>query len=588
MHPQSDNRGIPIGLPKKTRFQRFVRGLSKIVQNDQGVPESVIGAALARWCLGKYPGLPRSGLRASKALQDDPAIITFVDFINTCELLEAMYWLASAYAQLIGDGHRKKLAMFFTPPSLTKRLLDDLAAAGADFASLRFCDPACGGAAFLVPIAIRMRDALHAKGAKPGQILEHVQAHLIGIDMDETLCKLSRHFLLMALHDEVVTTGVVPHFQVVRGDSLRQVPYLVGAMDVVVCNPPYRKMLASEVETHFDGFSYIIEAQPNLYALFIALCVNLLVPGGTCALVTPTSFLSGQYFSKLRTFLMTQTKVLRIGMVSERQGVFIDVQQETALTLVRREHNGHALSTVADVCVVSRDGNYVNVGKCFLPNSGASWPIPRKESDVALLRSAAKALAHLADYGYAVRVGCFVWNRDTRPTYASAKSAARAKGGSAVPLLWASDIAADESLRFNGLPKANKEPCFVNLGSKSHRSVVRRPSVLLQRVTSNEQSKRLVAAVVPEEIFDNYGGFVGENHIVILEQVAPEPALSPVQLAQLLGTPTVNRYFRCISGAINVSSFELNQLRLPNPNRLKQYLAQGCNIAEAAKRAWDG
>ena len=588
MHPQSDNRGIPIGLPKKTRFQRFVRSLSKIVQNDQGVPESVIGAVLARWCLRKYSGLPRSGLLASRALRDDPAIITFVDFINTCELLEAMYWLASAYAQLIGDGHRKKLAMFFTPPSLTKRLLDDLAAAGADFASLRFCDPACGGAAFLVPIAIRMRDALRAKGAKPGQILEHVQAHLIGIDINKTLCKLSRHFLLMALHDEIVATGVVPHFQVIQGDSLQQVPYLVGAMDVVVCNPPYRKMLASEVATYFTEFSYIIEAQPNLYALFIALCVKLLVPGGTCALVTPTSFLSGQYFSKLRTFLITQTKVLSIGMVSERQGVFIDVQQETALTLVRREYNGHALSTVADVCVVSRDGNYVNVGKCFLPNSGASWPIPRKESDVALLRRAAKALAHLTDYGYAVRIGCFVWNRDTRPTYVSAKSAARAKGGSAVPLLWASDIAADECLRFDGLPKANKEPCFVNLGSLLHRSVIRRPSVLLQRVTSNEQSKRLVAAVVPKEIFDSYGGFVGENHIVILEQVAPEPALSPAQLAQLLGTPTVNRYFRCISGAINVSSFELNQLRLPNPDRLKQYLAQGYNIAEAAKRAWDG
>lgn len=588
MHTQSGNRGVFIDLPKKRRFQRFVRGLSKTMHEGYGAPESVIGAALARWCSGEYPGLPQSGLPASGALRRDPAVVAFVDFLKADGLLEAMYWLASAYAQLVGDEHRKKLAMFFTPPSLTKRLLDDLAATGVDFANQSFCDPACGGAAFLAPLAIRMRDALRAKGAKPAQILEHVRAHLFGIDMDETLCKLSRHFLLMALHDEVVTAGVVPHFQVVRGDSLRQVPYLVGAMDVVVCNPPYRKMLASEVEAHFDKFSYIIEAQPNLYALFIALCVNLLMPGGTCALVTPTSFLSGQYFSKLRTFLMTQTKVLSIGMVSERQGVFIDVQQETALTIVRREDNGHALSTVAEVCVVSRDGNYVNVGKCFLPNSGASWPIPRKEGDVAFLRRAAKALFRLSDYGYVVRIGCFVWNRDTRPTYTSAKSAARAKDGSAVPLLWSSDIAADRTLRFDGFPKANKEPCFVNLGSKSHQSVVRRPSVLLQRVTSNEQPKRLVAAVVPEDIFDNYGGFVGENHTVILEQVAPEPALSPVLLAQLLGTPTVDRYFRCISGAINVSSFELNQLRLPDPNRLKKYLAQGCNIVEAARRAWDG
>lgn len=573
--------------PRTARFQRFVRRLSKAVQDHQVTPNALIGAALARWCSQSFVELPRSGLPAPRALQRDPDVVGFVDFIKVDDLLEATYWFASAYAQLAGVEHRKKLAMFFTPPSLTKRLLDDLAASGADFASHSFCDPACGGAAFLAPIAMRMRDALRGRGATPAQVLRHVQAHLFGIDKDETLCKLSRHFLLMALHDEVRASGCVPRFQVVRGDSLLQVPHLVGTMDVVVCNPPFRKMPPPEVKKYFDEFSDVIEAQPNLYALFIARCVKLLASGGTCALVTPTSFLSGQHFSKLRTFLMTQTKVLSIGMVSDRVGVFIDVEQETALTLTRREDNGHALMSVADVCVVSRDGNYVGVGRCVLPNSGTAWPIPRTESDVALLRSAAKSQSRLADYGYAVRIGAFVWNRDTRPTYVSAKSAARAKGRTAVPLLWSSDIATDGSLRFDGSPKANKEPCFVNLGSKSHRSVVRRPSVLLQRVTSNEQPKRLVAAAVPEDILDNYGGFVGENHTVILEQVIPEPALPPAQLAQLLGTPTVDRYFRCISGATNVSSFELNQLRLPDPSRLKKYLVQGHDIAEAARRALD-
>jgi len=576
-----------MAIPRKARFQRFVRGLNKAAHDRQVSPDAVIGAALALWCKQSFPKLPRSRLPAPPMLQRDPAVVDFVDFIKANGLQEATYWFASAYAQLVGDRHRKNLAMFFTPPSLTKRLLDDLLAHGVDFADRSFCDPACGGAAFLTPIAIRMRDRLRVMGATSRQVLEHVQTRLYGIDKDETLCELSRHFLLMALHEEVVAAGVIPQFQVVRGDSLLQVPHLVGALDVVVCNPPFRKMLPAEVRVYFDEFSDIIEAQPNLYALFFALCVKLLAPGGTCALVTPTSFLSGRYFSKLRTFLMTQTKVLSIGMVSDRAGVFIDVEQETALTLARREDNGHALATVADVCVVSRDGNYVDVGQCSLPNSGTAWPIPRTESDVTLLRSAAKSEARLADYGYAVRIGAFVWNRDTRPTYASAKSAARAKGCAAVPLLWSSDVAADGSLRFDGFAKANKEPCFVNLGSKSHRSIVRCPSVILQRVTSNDQSRRLIAATVPNEILETYGGFVGENHTVILEQVVPEPALPPAQLAQLLGTPTVDRYFRCISGATNVSAFELKQLCLPDPDRLKKYLAEGHDMAAAAQRALD-
>lgn len=548
-------------------------------------PGAVVGSALDSWCQQNFPGLPSSGLPLNPALKCDSAVVAFVDFIKGHDLLEATYWLASAYAQLTDEERRKRLAMFFTPPSLTQRLLDDLTENGVDFATRRFCDPACGGAAFLAPIALRMRDALRLQGATPAQILHHVRSHLLGFDKDSVLCEMSKQFLMMALHDEVVAAGVTPEFQVFLGDSLLQSEHLKGKLDVVVCNPPFRKMPAAEVAAYASEFDEVIEAQPNLYALFIALCVQLLSPAGTCALVTPTSFLSGQLFSKLRTYLMTHTEVVSIGMVSDRLGVFIDVEQETALTLLRRVEVGHAVATEAEVSVVSRDGAYVDVGRSVLPNSGAAWPIPRTVADVDLLRAAAGSRATLADYGYTARIGAFVWNRDERPTYPSAKKASRGKGGTAVPLLWSSDIGQDGHLKFTGEVKSNKEHCFVNLGTKDHTSIVRRPSVLLQRVTSNDQPKRLVAAPVPGWVFEAYGGFVGENHTVILEQVQKEPALSPKELAQLLGTPAVDRYFRCISGATNVSVFELNQLRLPLPDRVRQHLAEGHDIATAARMA---
>lgn len=552
---------------------------------EQTKPETIVGTALTAWCEEGFPGLPRPGLPVVAKLREEPALVAFVGFLKSQDLLEATYWLSSVYAQLAGEEHRKQLAMFFTPPSLTKRLLDDLSASGVDFAARRFCDPACGGAAFLVPIAMRMRQALRDQGVPDAQVVRHVQEHLLGFDKDATLCALSRHFLLMVLRDEVVATDTAPAFKVYQADSLVQTAQLLGTLDVVVCNPPFRKMKAEEVLNYRDTFSDVIEAQPNLYALFIALCVRLLAQGGTCALVTPTSFLSGQYFSKLRTFLIGRASVLSIGMVSDRLGVFIDVEQETALTLVRREADGHQPSSQTKVSVVARDGQYVDVGTCALPNSGAAWPIPRTESDVELLRAIANRYSTIADYGYVARIGSFVWNRDTRTTYPSTKSAARALGRTAVPLLWSSDIATDGTLRFTGLPKPNKEHCFVNLGSKAHPSVVRNPSVVLQRVTSNDQPRRLVAAAVPDSLLEAYGGFVGENHVVILERVSNEAALNPEQLAQLLATPTVDRYFRCISGATNVSVFELNQLKLPDPVRLKSLVDQGHDMATAARMA---
>ena len=253
-------------LATKSHFLRLVRALRAVMQDAQLGPDVVVGSALGRWCEESFPGLPCSGLQVDVQLRRDPAVGAFVDFVKGRSLLEATYWLSSAYAQLAGEDRRKQMAMFFTPPSLTSRLLDDLLASGVNFAVRTFCDPACGGAAFLAPIATRMRDSLRERGASPAQILDHVQHHLLGFDKDATLCEMSKHFLLMVLHDEVVAIGARPKFQVYQGDSLLRAQHLLGTLDVVVCNPPFRKMSSAEVAHYLNDFAEIIEGQPNLYA----------------------------------------------------------------------------------------------------------------------------------------------------------------------------------------------------------------------------------------------------------------------------------------------------------------------------------
>ena len=571
---------------RKSKFYRLVSRLEKALLRCGKGADMLVGTVLSKWCELSFPGLPKPRLPTHKALLEEPAVAELVKWMQDEDFLHATYWLSSVYALLSGETYRKKLAMFFTPPSLTKRLLDDLDAAGVDFGKRTFCDPACGGAAFLAPVAQRMRVALLAKGATAHQVLDHVTNHVYGTDMDRTLCELSRHFLMMVLRDEILATGKVPELRVARCDSLQGLEALYGTMDVLTCNPPYRKMAADEVTTYRAQFPEVIESQPNLYSLFIALCVKLMKPGGVCALVTPTSFLSGQYFSQLRTFLMHETEVLSIGMVSDRTGVFMDVEQETALTLLQRAAHDVPSCTSAKVSVVSRDGDYVSVGNCALPNSGAAWPIPRTETDLALLARATKLPYRLVDYGYVARTGSFVWNRDKRPTYISAAMATRNTDGSAVPLLWSSDIKLDGSLSFDGERKANKEPCFVALGSKFHPSVIRQPSLVLQRVTSNDQPRRLVAAAVPQHMLEKHGGFVGENHTVILVRQADQALLTPTQMAQLLRTPVVDRYFRCISGTTSVSLFELNQLVLPDPRRVATLLTHGLPMERAVELAY--
>ncbi len=574
-----------MSTPTKPSFSLHIRELRDVLKRRNASPAAMVGTILHAWCTQAYPGLTSAELPVKRGLLVDVHVKTFLSMLREQSLLDAAYWLSSAYALLREDVYRKTLAMYFTPPSLTERLLGDLEMQGVSFDNGSFFDPACGGAAFLAPIAHRMQVALKAQGASPRKILTYVEKNLFGMDVDSALCALSHQFLKMALYEEIRAARREPTFRIMPGNSLCDLDVFFGSIDVLVCNPPYRKTNKKEIEKYRDNFDEVIEGQPNIYGLFIALSIKLLKQNGVCGLVTPTSFLSEQYFSKLRGLLMKEAQVLSIGMVSDRSGVFIDVLQETALTLLRRKSRTRTSQTKAFVSVVSRDGSYLNVGSCVLPNSGSSWPIPRTETDVFLLKNAATSKFRIKDYGYAVRIGTFVWNRDKRPVYMSAAEVKRRKARTAVPLLWSSDIKSGGILRFDGAKKENGEPCFVDFGDMAHRSIIRRASVILQRVTSNDQSCRLIPSVVSKTFLKKYGGFVGENHTVILEQVVAKPALMPKQMAELLGCYVIDRYFRCISGATNVSAFELSQLSLPDPAQLKHFLARGVSIEVASRMA---
>lgn len=572
--------------PSKLSITRRIRTLGQAAERCKCDAPTLVGTLLRLWCKAAFPALPKSSLPYSKVLAAEPQIPAFVEVLAQLSFLEASYWLSSSYAMLADEEYRKKLAMFFTPASLTEGLLDDLAEQGVDFGSQSFMDPACGGAAFLAPIALRMRATLLVRGLTPLKVLKHIEKHLYGCDLDKTLCELSKNFLCMALHAEIQKTGYVPSFNVHPANSLTHLAARLGTVDVVVCNPPYRKMTAEELEPLRDAYAYVIDAQPNLYCLFIALCVRLLRVGGHAALVTPTSFLSGQYFGRLRKFLIRNTDVEHIGMVSDRQGVFIDVEQETALTVLRRRTEEDRTQVRANVSVVSGAGQYMSVGECTLPNAGAVWPIPRSVEDVVLLKTATLSKFRLADYGYRVRIGAYVWNRDKRPKFDSLQDARRVKAHTAMPLMWSRDIVHGGIVRLEDTSAYDGEHRFVDLGDKEHSSIVTSPCVVMQRVTSNDQPRRLVAAAVSPGVFETYGGFIGENHVVILEAVTDKPALPPTKLAKLLSAHAVDRYFRCISGATNVSAFELKQLALPDPQALREAAISGRSMDEAVRVAF--
>jgi adenine-specific DNA-methyltransferase len=569
-----------VGNFDQRAFLLRLQELTLLLRNKK-TAAAIVMAVLKAWFRRSFPKLDTSSLPVPAVLDGHRSIESFANALSNESLLDAAYWLSSAYAKLLTVDRRKALSMYFTPPLLANRVLDDLESSGVAFGKASFLDPACGGSAFLVPIAHRMRQKL--LGRMPAQqMLDHVRLHLCGMDLDETLCELSKQFLRAVFYHEIQLSGREAEFSITPGNSL-VANHFHDAIDVVVCNPPYRKMTSTEVDVIREDFADVIGPQPNLYGVFIALCTRFLRRGGMCAVVTPTSYLSGHSFEKLRAELVKNTQVLSLGILSARHGVFMDVQQETAVSLLVRSASGYSNGRTA-VSIVSPFGKVQPIGTCALPKGGAAWPIPREASDVELISRASMLTHRIVDYGYRIRVGNYVWNRDARTAYSSERIARRFNRKTSVPLLWSSDIKVGKAVKYDGLKRANGERRVVAFDSEDNPSIIRRPCILMQRVTSNDQSRRLVAATVPESLFRKYGGFVGENHTIIIEPSTSRPLLSPTKMCALLGCAEIDRLYRCISGATNVSVFELGQLPLPDPRDVQREIEGGSTVESAVRR----
>ncbi|MFT4508567.1 Eco57I restriction-modification methylase domain-containing protein [Caballeronia sp. 15711] len=566
----------------RLKFYRRANALVSLVDGAKDAPERLVRASLYLWQHHCFPSLAPSRAPwrtcpyiAEQATQD------FAQWLAEQPFDEAAYWLASAYALWVGKKTRTERALFFTPPRLAGRVISNLIARGASLTDQHWHDPACGGAAFLVPIAQQMAMALSKLDVPPREQLRRIEANLSGNDLDGVLLDISSSFLEMALYQLIDETGYRPSFRLVRGDGLISTVADTLQPDVIACNPPYRKLKSEEVDRYRLQHGDVIEGQPNIYGLFINRTLQLARDGGLVGLLTPTSFLSGRSFAKLRTKLLTRSDTLQLDMLAG--SMFIDVDQETAITILRTREFQTAVSAHTAVSVLGPEGKFDEIGEYLLPNSGRPWPIPRAVEDAELLRTAEAANFRLSDYGYIARVGHLVGYRDTRPRFDRLPPVGSKR--TIVPLVWATDISPNGNFSHGREHRMGRTREYVEVQSLSAQGVVSKPVVLLQRLTSSDQRSRLVATDVPRDWIDRHGGFVCENHVIVVEPTSDE-SLSPELMAKILNSRPVDRVFRSISGASNVAVSELNEMPLPDPRVLHEKMAIYSSIDDAVRHAY--
>ncbi len=461
------------------------------------------------------------------------------------------YLIGSIYTVMLPEAMRCEMGAYYTPPSMVNRLLELAEQAGTDFSTCSAIDPACGGGAFLSPVAMRMLKRTTKTSAKP--ILEDIVARLRGIELDPFAAWMTQVLLEASLLSLCVAAKerlpqVVSIGDALKHDNLNQV-------DLVIGNPPYGRVKLDE--TMRAQYARSLYGHANLYGLFTDLALRLVKRGGVIAYLTPTSFLGGQYFKALREILTNETTPIAFDFIADRDGVFDDVLQETTLVAY---HVGSSKKAASVSLIIPQDIEQAAVepiGKVRVPTNGGPWIIPRAAQDAAYIQAMSKMPARLSAFGYQVSTGQLVWNRH-KPQLRHAKS------NGELPIIWAESVTA-AGFGFSA-ERRNHAP-YIELHNQPH-LITRKECVLLQRTTAKEQERRLLSAVIPQAFINRAGGVVVENHLNIVyangrKKVAPET------ISAILNSEAVDRAFRCISGSVAVSAYELEALPLPSVEEAK-------------------
>ncbi len=470
--------------------------------------------------------------------------------LHGLSVVEAAYLVSSLYTTLLPPEIRSSRGAFYTPPALAERLIDLVSGEGIDWFSARVLDPACGGGAFLAPLAHRMLNDHRVQSREPEERLLHLEQRLHGIELDEFAAWMSCVFLQLLVYPTSRDAGRPLRPPIEIADALTMVDSSFYPFDLVIGNPPYGRVSLTLEQR--QAFARSLYGHANLYGVFLDLALRWRKTDGLVAFVTPTSFLGGQYFSRLRSLLVSESPPLAIDIVDARSGVFEAVLQETCLAVFGLSPDKttvvHHLQVSDRAVKVTRAGSF-RIDK----DSGAPWLIPRSPEQALLVTRLTGLPTRLHDLGYKASTGPLVWNRHKDQLRGSARPGA-------YPLIWSEAVRRN---RFTFDYRARAAVGYVSIKKGQEFLIEQNPVVLVQRTTAKEQDRRLVACAVPDSFLAAWNGLVVENHVNVLRRVGADP-VRPEAMAAVLNTRAVDQVFRCISGSVAVSASELHALPLPS------------------------
>ena len=489
------------------------------------------------------------------------------EFLRSVSTDQRHYLISSTYAMLLGAGRRRELSAYFTPPALAKAVIDVSRPFVNSTKNPAVLDPACGGGSFLTPIARHIAEKKIELGDSFGSVYRSSLNEIRGFEIDAGLASLSSSLLEdMFFRDFGYRPRKVPAFVECR-DALTSKSR--RKYDLVIGNPPFGKVGAKVEKSYLEIAGRAgVGGHTNLYTLFLLRSLDWVKPGGGLVFVLPTSFIAGPYFAGLRQEIVARAEVLGIDLHEQRKNLFLGAIQDVCVLKLRRRHAGTAtnISHTYELGIIDAQGTRTPCGEAKAKGDGDVWtlPVAKRTARVNSREIVSLDRAYtLRDYGYRVRVGKVVPNRERDRLHATQQ-----KGS--YPLVWASAIRPDGSFDHSASKRLGNPLWYCSPEEGNLQYATRGSAVVVQRTSNRDQERRLNSAAVPKSFRDEHvRGFVGENHVIIIEALNLRPALTPQRLSRLLNSTVVNDRFSAVSGSLSISAKLLERFALPSPALVK-------------------
>jgi adenine-specific DNA-methyltransferase len=294
----------------------------------------------------------------------------------------------------MGDrGHRKARGAFFTPPAISRYLVDWAVQSATD----TVLEPSCGEASFLLPAARRL------ESLPDRSLFAFDQLH--GVEIHEESANEAQALLRAEGYSAKVT--VSDFFEYASADKF----------SAVVGNPPFVRY------QNFSGAARARSLEAALaqgvrlsglassWAAFVIKAAFHVAPQGRLALVLPAELLSVGYAAEVRRFLLSRFSRVRLIMFEVR--VFPEVLEEVVLLLAEGSGGARCFEVYQTRDAESLEAVELATWKTHVPGEDEKWtPALLAHNAFATYRDlAASSFEELSAWGSAY-LGAVTGNND--------------------------------------------------------------------------------------------------------------------------------------------------------------------------------